>query len=64
MYCFFKNCYCIWRIVLKGFPVGEASEHISLFFLSSISFLGFISLFSYVLGFCTIFYVNCLNFGG
>lgn len=30
MYYFVKNCYCIWRFVLGGCPLEEASEHNSL----------------------------------
>jgi hypothetical protein len=53
MYCFFKNCYCIWSISLGGYPLEEASEHISLL----------LSLFSLVfLRFFTTFHVISLKF--
>jgi hypothetical protein len=43
MYCFVKNCYCIWSIALGGCPLEEASEYLSLFLsLFSLVLLGFV----------------------
>jgi hypothetical protein len=51
-------------LVLEVAPLKRQVNITLYFLLSKRSFLGFISIFSCVLGFCTTFYVIALNFLG
>jgi hypothetical protein len=66
-----RLCNVLSRIVivfesftLRGFPLEEASEHISLFFLLSRDIYEGLSIFSCVLCFFSTFYVISLKFLG